>query len=90
MFMTGLPTIWPRKTLSLLPEDLSNQSTQLFGTLRQAGTYLFQSTVLVALAASIFQPLIVSNLKNAPKIAPTNEYPYRKASGELCCILKLI
>ena len=56
----------------------------------ETGWYLFQSTVLVVLAASIFQQLIVSNLKNVPKIAPTNEYPYRKASGELCCILRLI
>jgi hypothetical protein len=46
------------------------------------GWYLFQSSVLVALAASIFQQLTVSNLKNVPKLVSFNEYPYREASGE--------
>jgi len=44
--------------------------------------YLLQSTVLVALMASLFQSLSVSDLKNVPKLAPTKEYPYRQGSGE--------
>jgi hypothetical protein len=44
--------------------------------------YLFQSTVLVALTASLFQNLTVSNLKTVPKLALSNEYPYRQGSGE--------
>ena len=48
----------------------------------ETGWYLFQSSVLVALAASIFQQLTVSNLKNIPKLTPFKEYPYRKASSE--------
>jgi hypothetical protein len=52
--------------------------------------YLFQSTVLVTLAASIFQQLTASNLKSIPKLTPSTEYPYREASGELCWPLILI
>ena len=44
--------------------------------------YLFESTVIVALAASIFQSLTVSDLKKVPKLARTKEYPYRASSGE--------
>ena len=44
--------------------------------------YLLQSTVLVALTASLFQSLTVSNFKTVPKLAPTTEYPYRQGSGE--------
>jgi hypothetical protein len=44
--------------------------------------YLLQSTVLVALTASLFQSLSLSDLKSVPKLAPTKEYPYREASGE--------
>ena len=44
--------------------------------------YLLQSTVLVALTASLFQGLTVSNLKTVPKLAPTAEYPYRQGSGK--------
>jgi hypothetical protein len=44
--------------------------------------YLLQSTVLVALTASLFQSLTVSNLKTVPKLALTMEYPYRQGSGE--------
>ena len=44
--------------------------------------YLLQSSVLVALTASLFQTLTVSNLKEVPTFAPTNEYPYREGSGE--------
>jgi hypothetical protein len=45
--------------------------------------YLLQSTVLVALTASLFQSLTISDLKTVPKLAPTKEYPYRQGSGEL-------
>ncbi|KAF8161442.1 hypothetical protein B0H34DRAFT_673382 [Crassisporium funariophilum] len=48
--------------------------------------YLLQSTVLVALSASLFQGLAVSDLKNVPKLKPTQEYPYREASGSACFI----
>lgn len=44
--------------------------------------YLFQSSVLVALTASIFRGLMTSHLKNVPKITPSQEYPYRENSGE--------
>ena len=43
--------------------------------------YLLESTVLVALAASIFQTLEDSDLKSIPKMAPTLEFPYREGSG---------
>jgi hypothetical protein len=49
----------------------------------ETGWYLFQSTVLVTLAASIFQQLTTSNLKNIPQLTPSKEYPYREASGGL-------
>jgi len=45
--------------------------------------YLFQSPVLIALAASVFQGLMVSDLKSVPKMAPTTVYPYREASGNI-------
>jgi len=48
--------------------------------------HLLQSTFLVALTASLFQGLTVSDLKNVPKIAQTKEYPYRETSG--MCIIK--
>ena len=51
--------------------------------------YLLQSSVLVALAASLLQSLTVTDLKNVPKIAQLNEYPYREASGWLKRILKI-
>ena len=44
--------------------------------------YLLQSTVLVTLAASLFQSLSVSDFKMVPKLAPTQEYPYHQGSGE--------
>ena len=44
--------------------------------------YLLQSSVLVALTASIFRSLTASHLRSVPKITPTQEYPYREASGE--------
>ena len=44
--------------------------------------YPLQSTVLVALTASLFQRLTVSDLKTVPKLAPTKEYPYRQGSGK--------
>jgi hypothetical protein len=51
--------------------------------------YLLESTVLVALTASLFQSLNISDLKNVPKLAPTKEYPYRQGSGE-SFIIKLL
>ena len=50
--------------------------------------YLVQSTVLVALTASLFQSLTVSNLKSVPKLAPTKEYPYRQSSGKDLIVCK--
>ena len=44
--------------------------------------YLFESTIIVALTASIFQSLTASDLKKVPKLAATKEYPYRATSGE--------
>jgi hypothetical protein len=44
--------------------------------------YMLESTVLVALTASIFQNLTNSDLKKVPKFATTNEYPYRSLSGK--------
>jgi len=44
--------------------------------------YLLQSTVLVALAASLLQSLTVSDLKSVPKFTPSKEYPYCEASGK--------
>ena len=51
--------------------------------------YLLQSTVLVALTASLFQSLTISDLKTVPKLAPTKEYPYRQGSGELLIARRL-
>ena len=48
--------------------------------------YLLQSSVLVALTASIFQSLTTSHLKSVPKITPSQEYPYREASGRACFV----
>ena len=56
----------------------------------ETGWYLFQSTVLVTLAASIFQQLTSSNIKNVPKITSSKEYPYHEASGELSLLLIFI
>ena len=44
--------------------------------------YLFEGTFIVALTASIFQSLSISDLKMVPKFMTTNEYPYRATSGE--------
>jgi hypothetical protein len=44
--------------------------------------YLFESTIIVALTASIFQSLTTSDLKKVPKLAATKEYPYQATSGE--------
>ncbi|PPQ82822.1 hypothetical protein CVT26_008090 [Gymnopilus dilepis] len=48
--------------------------------------YLFQGSALVALAASIFQDLTISDLKRVPKLAVTHEYPYRESSGSACFV----
>lgn len=44
--------------------------------------YLLQSTVLVALMASLFQSPTMSNLNTVPNLVLTKEYPYRQGSGE--------
>ena len=44
--------------------------------------YLFQSSVLVALTASIFRRLTPPHLKSVPKIASGQEYPYHETLGE--------
>ena len=49
--------------------------------------YLLQSTFLVALMASLYQSLTVSDLRNVLKFTQTKEYPYCKASG-ICNISK--
>ncbi|KJA25396.1 hypothetical protein HYPSUDRAFT_53262 [Hypholoma sublateritium FD-334 SS-4] len=46
--------------------------------------YMFQSSVLVALVASLMQDLSVSQLKSIPKYAPSSDFPYREASGHAC------
>ncbi|KAF8962782.1 hypothetical protein BDZ97DRAFT_2020851, partial [Flammula alnicola] len=46
--------------------------------------YLFESSVLVALAASLTQELTVSQLKSIPKFGPTRDFPYLEASGRAC------
>ena len=56
----------------------------------ETGWYLFQSTVLVALAASIFQQLTISNLKNVPKLTPSNKYPYHETSGGFFHLFRVI
>ena len=44
--------------------------------------YLLQSTFLVALTASLFQSLTISDLKTMPKLALIKEYPYHQGSSE--------
>jgi hypothetical protein len=44
--------------------------------------YLFQSSVLIALTASIYRRLTAPHLKAVPKIATSQAYPYREASGK--------
>ncbi|KAF8165869.1 hypothetical protein B0H34DRAFT_671602 [Crassisporium funariophilum] len=46
--------------------------------------FLFQSTVLVASAASLSEQLTASQLTSVPKIAASKEYPYCKASAAQC------
>ena len=43
--------------------------------------YLFESGVLLAFAASLFDRLTMKDLKFVPKIAATKCFPYREASG---------
>jgi hypothetical protein len=38
--------------------------------------YLLESTVLIALAASLFKYLSLSDMKGILKLAPTNVFPY--------------
>ncbi|KAF8176089.1 hypothetical protein BJ912DRAFT_1033585 [Pholiota molesta] len=51
-------------------------------TLPQIPWYLFQGTVLVAMAASLHQHLTVTQLKSVPRLTPSPDFPYREASGE--------
>ena len=44
--------------------------------------YLLQSSVLVALTASLFQTLTVLILKKTPTVTPTREYLYHEGSGK--------
>lgn len=44
--------------------------------------YLFASSVLVALAASVFQGVTSEALKSVPKLTMSNEFPYRSEKGE--------
>ncbi len=43
---------------------------------------MFQSSILVALAASLMQDLSVSQLKSVPKYSPITNFPYREASSK--------
>lgn len=43
--------------------------------------YLLESSVLVALAAGLLAKLLISDLKEAPKIAPLSYFPYREPGG---------
>ncbi|KAF8173473.1 hypothetical protein BJ912DRAFT_1024864 [Pholiota molesta] len=58
-----------------------NPSMSKAHKLGQNPWYLFQSTVLVALAASFMEQLSNSHLKNVPRLAASNEYPYRERSA---------
>ena len=49
--------------------------------------YLLESTVLVVLTASLFEYLSVSDMKGIPKLASSNVFPYREASGRVDEIL---
>jgi hypothetical protein len=44
--------------------------------------FLLESTVLVAIAASLLQSIVASDLKLAPKLAPSTEFPYREVGGK--------
>ena len=44
--------------------------------------YLFQSPVLIALAANLFESRMIYHLKSVPKLAPTNVYPYCEVTGK--------
>lgn len=46
--------------------------------------FLLESTVLVAMAASLLQSIVASDLKLAPKLAPSVEFPYCEVGGKLC------
>jgi len=54
-----------------------NISTNKMGT----PFFLFDSTFLVALVASLSGFLSVSDFKGIPKLAPTNQFPYREVAG---------
>ena len=46
--------------------------------------FLLKSTVLVAVNASLLQLIVVSDLKLAPKLALSTEFPYREVGGKYC------
>ncbi|TFK71092.1 hypothetical protein BDN72DRAFT_856481 [Pluteus cervinus] len=48
--------------------------------------YLLDSRDLVALSASLFERLVVADLKRVPKIAAESDFPYREGSGKACFI----
>ncbi|KAF8154652.1 hypothetical protein B0H34DRAFT_676390 [Crassisporium funariophilum] len=68
---------------------LTNQSHYFRGR-DQLPLVPIQSTVLVALAASVFQQLLASNVKNVPKFSPTIEYPYRECMLPMCVGLSAV
>lgn len=46
--------------------------------------FLLESTVLVAITASLLQSIVASDLKLVPKLAPSTEFPYREVGGKFC------
>jgi hypothetical protein len=48
--------------------------------------FLLESTVLVAVTASLLQSIAASDLKLAPKLVPSTEFPYREVGGKFCII----
>ena len=57
---------------SIDPALLTNDPGKLF--------YLFKTTKLLALSATLFEWLTATNLKKVPQITASHELPYRKAS----------
>lgn len=71
-----------REQTFLVPEKLVQSiDPSLLVTYKTMPFYLIKSTVIVALTASIFQSLIISDLKMVPKFMMTNKYPYQATFG---------
>ena len=70
------------KSLSVPGKLIQSVDPAVSLTHKKTPFYLFESTVIVAITASIFQSLAVSDLKKVPKLARTDEYPYRATSGK--------